>query len=58
MARTSSSHAKKYGAGRRILIILGAALGFTNYLIDAEVPMKLFNLFKAYTDSPFVFLIY
>jgi tripartite ATP-independent transporter DctM subunit len=40
-----------------ILIILGAALGFTNYLIDAEVPMKLFNLFKAYTDSPFLFLI-
>ena len=40
-----------------ILIILGAALGFTNYLIDAEVPMRLFNLFKAYTDSPFVFLI-
>jgi len=39
------------------LIILGAALGFTNYLIDAEVPMQLFNLFKAYTDSPFVFLI-
>jgi tripartite ATP-independent transporter DctM subunit len=40
-----------------ILIILGAALGFTNYLIDAEVPMKLFNLFRAYTDNPFVFLI-
>jgi tripartite ATP-independent transporter DctM subunit len=40
-----------------ILIILGAALGFTNYLIDAEVPMKLFNLFKAYTDSPYIFLI-
>jgi C4-dicarboxylate transporter DctM subunit len=40
-----------------ILIILGAALGFTNYLIDAEVPMKLFNLFKAYTDSPFIFLV-
>jgi C4-dicarboxylate transporter DctM subunit len=40
-----------------ILIILGAALGLTNYLIDAEVPMKLFNLFKSYTDSPFVFLI-
>jgi tripartite ATP-independent transporter DctM subunit len=40
-----------------ILIILGAALGFTNYLIDAEVPMKLFNLFKAYTDSPVIFLI-
>ena len=40
-----------------ILIILGAALGFTNYLIDAEVPTKLFNLFRAYTDSPYVFLI-
>jgi C4-dicarboxylate transporter DctM subunit len=40
-----------------ILIILGAALGFTNYLIDAEVPMKLFNLFKTYTDSSFIFLI-
>jgi tripartite ATP-independent transporter DctM subunit len=40
-----------------ILIILGAALGFTNYLIDAEVPMKLFNLIKAYTDSPYIFLI-
>jgi tripartite ATP-independent transporter DctM subunit len=40
-----------------VLIILGAALGFTNYLIDAEVPTKLFNLFKAYTDSPLIFLI-
>jgi C4-dicarboxylate transporter DctM subunit len=40
-----------------ILIILGAAMGFTNYLIDAEVPMKLFNVIKAYTDSPYVFLI-
>jgi C4-dicarboxylate transporter DctM subunit len=40
-----------------ILIILGAALGLTNYLIDAEIPMKLFNLIKAYTDSPLLFLI-
>jgi tripartite ATP-independent transporter DctM subunit len=40
-----------------ILIILGAALGLTNYLIDAEVPMKLFSFIKSYTDSPFVFLI-
>jgi tripartite ATP-independent transporter DctM subunit len=40
-----------------ILIILGAALGFTNYLIDAEIPTKLFNVFKSYTDSPFIFLI-
>jgi C4-dicarboxylate transporter DctM subunit len=40
-----------------ILIILGAALGLTNYLIDAEIPMKLFNLFRAYTDNPIIFLI-
>ncbi|OGQ06465.1 MAG: C4-dicarboxylate ABC transporter [Deltaproteobacteria bacterium RBG_19FT_COMBO_46_12] len=40
-----------------ILIILGAALGLTNYLIDAEIPIKLFNLIKAYTDSPYIFLI-
>ena len=40
-----------------ILVILGAAMGFTNYLIDADVPMKLFTLFKTFTDSPYVFLI-
>ncbi len=40
-----------------ILIILGAALGFTNYLIDAEIPMKLFTFIKTYTDSPIIFLI-
>ena len=40
-----------------ILIILGAALGFTNFLIDAELPMKLFDFVKAYTDSPYLFLI-
>jgi TRAP-type C4-dicarboxylate transport system permease large subunit len=32
-------------------------MGLTNYLIDAEVPTKLFSLFKAYTDSPYIFLI-
>ncbi len=40
-----------------ILIILGAALGLTNYLIDEEVPMKLLNLFKSFTDSPYLFLV-
>lgn len=39
-----------------IMIILGAAMGFTNYLIDAEVPARLFDLFKSYTESPYVFL--
>jgi tripartite ATP-independent transporter DctM subunit len=40
-----------------ILIILGAALGLTNYLIDAEVPMKIFNFFKPRITSPLAFLV-
>jgi tripartite ATP-independent transporter DctM subunit len=40
-----------------ILIILGAALGLTNYLIDEEVPMKMLNFFRAHITSPFVFLV-
>ena len=40
-----------------ILIILGAALGLTNYLIDEEVPMKMLEFFKAHIRSPFVFLL-
>ncbi len=40
-----------------ILIILGAALGLTNYLIDEEVPMKMLELFRAHIHSPFVFLV-
>jgi C4-dicarboxylate transporter DctM subunit len=40
-----------------ILIILGAALGLTNYLIDAEIPLKVLQFFKTYITSPIVFLI-
>ena len=40
-----------------ILIILGCALAFTNYLIDAEVPMKILSFFKAHITSKFLFLI-
>jgi len=40
-----------------ILIILGAALGLTNYLIDEEVPMKIMDLIKVHISSPFVFLV-
>ncbi len=40
-----------------ILIILGAALGLTNYLIDAELPMKTLDLIRAHIASPFLFLI-
>jgi len=40
-----------------ILIILGCALAFTNYLIDAEVPMRILSFFKAHITSKFLFLI-
>jgi len=40
-----------------ILIILGVALGFTNYLVDAQVPMKLFELIRQYITNKYIFLI-
>ena len=40
-----------------ILLILGVALASTNFLIDAEVPMHLFNLIQAHVTSKIVFLI-
>ncbi|KPJ63678.1 MAG: C4-dicarboxylate ABC transporter [Syntrophobacter sp. DG_60] len=40
-----------------ILIILGCALAFTNYLIDAEIPMKMLSFFKTHITSKILFLI-
>lgn len=40
-----------------ILIILGAALGLTNYLVDAEVPMKILSWMQQYVSSKYVFLL-
>jgi C4-dicarboxylate transporter, DctM subunit len=40
-----------------ILLILGVALASTNYLIDADVPIRLFNLIQAHVTSKIVFLI-
>ncbi len=40
-----------------LLIILGAALGLTNYLIDEEIPMKMLNFFQAHISSPLLFLV-
>ncbi|MCZ6695312.1 MAG: TRAP transporter large permease subunit, partial [Acidobacteria bacterium] len=39
------------------MIILGMALGLTNYLIDAEVPMHALALAQQYIESPWVFLL-
>jgi C4-dicarboxylate transporter, DctM subunit len=40
-----------------ILLILGVALGFTNYLIDAEVPAKLIDWVQSHVQSKYVFLL-
>jgi len=40
-----------------VLIILGAAMGLTNYLIDAEIPMRLLDFFKTHIQSPLIFLL-
>ncbi len=40
-----------------ILIILGTAMGFTNYLIDEQIPMQLLGFMKQYIDNQLTFLI-
>ncbi|MBW2516804.1 MAG: TRAP transporter large permease subunit [Deltaproteobacteria bacterium] len=40
-----------------VLIILGAAMGLTNYLIDAEIPMQMLDFFKSHIQSKTLFLI-
>ncbi|HHM02722.1 MAG TPA: TRAP transporter large permease subunit [Caldithrix abyssi] len=40
-----------------ILVILAAALGLANYLIDAEIPSAILEAMRGYVDSPFEFLI-
>jgi C4-dicarboxylate transporter DctM subunit len=39
------------------MIILGVALGLTNYLIIAQVPMHTLEWVQAYIQSPYVFLL-
>ena len=40
-----------------VLVILGVSLASTNYLIDAEVPNKLFAVVREHIDSKLTFLI-
>jgi len=40
-----------------IMIVLGAALGLTNYLVDAFVPMKILDFMKGMVQSKIGFLI-
>ena len=40
-----------------IMIILGAALSFTNYLVDAFIPMKILNFMKGMVETKIGFLL-
>jgi tripartite ATP-independent transporter DctM subunit len=40
-----------------VLVILGAAMGFSSYMVDAEVPAKLVAWTQAYIHSPWMFLL-
>jgi tripartite ATP-independent transporter DctM subunit len=40
-----------------VFIILGAAMGLTNYLVDAQVPMKAAAWVQAHVDSRILFLL-
>lgn len=41
-----------------VIIILGVALGLTNYLVDAQIPSQLLEWVSSSIESPLVFLIY
>ncbi|MCP3901076.1 MAG: TRAP transporter large permease subunit [Desulfobacteraceae bacterium] len=40
-----------------ILLILGVSLAFTNYIVDIEAPMKLFEICQTFVSSKLIFLI-
>jgi tripartite ATP-independent transporter DctM subunit len=40
-----------------VLVILGVAVGFTNYLVGAQVPAKMLAWSQQHITSPFVFLL-
>jgi len=40
-----------------VLIILGCALGLTNYIVDAEVPAKIVEFMRQHISSKFTFLV-
>ena len=40
-----------------IFVMLGAAMGLTNYLVDQEIPKSLFSLISEYVNNKYGFLI-
>jgi len=40
-----------------ILVVLGASMATTNFLVDQQVPMRLFELIREYISSKYTFLL-
>jgi len=40
-----------------VLMILGLAMAFTNWMVDAEIPTTLLNFVKAHVENKYVFLL-
>ncbi len=40
-----------------VLVILGCALGLTNYLVDEQIPMKIIDLMRQFITSKLMFLM-
>ena len=40
-----------------VLVILGAAMGLSSYMVDAEIPTRLVELTQQHVHSPFIFLL-
>ena len=40
-----------------VLIILGFAIGFTGYLVDAQIPLKILNYVQSTISSKIIFLL-
>jgi tripartite ATP-independent transporter DctM subunit len=40
-----------------VMVILGAAMGFTSYLVDAEVPARFLEWVQAHVESKWLFLL-
>ena len=38
-------------------MVMGTALGFTNYLIDAEIPARIFDWLHSFVSSKVIFLL-
>ena len=57
MARCAAPDDGEHGPRRGHFILLGTALGFTSYLIDAQVPMHILAAMQQHITSRAMFLL-